>query len=79
MGTLVRQMMEDTVLNGRRLSRRDGMIKMLNPVVHNDILNWGLDIDNTIARRFGVFGFLSLYYKPGKWVVKSLAMSPPHL
>ena len=54
MGTLVRQIMEDTVLDGPSLSRTDGMIKMLNPVVHNDILNWGLDIDNTNARRFGI-------------------------
>ena len=53
MGTLARQTMEDIVLDGRMLSRKDGMIKMLNPVVHNDILNWGLDTPGAIFVTLG--------------------------
>ena len=51
--------MENTVPDRRRLSRKDGMIKTLYPVVHNDILDWGLAVDDSNARRFDILGNLS--------------------
>ena len=78
-GFLVRQITEGIVRDGRRLSRKDGMIKTLYPVVHNDILDWGLDVDESNARRFDILGKSLIHNWPGKWVVQSLKISAPHL
>ena len=50
MGISVHQVMEDTVLGGRWLLRKDCMIQMTCPVVHKEILNWGADVDNLNSR-----------------------------
>ncbi len=44
--------MEDAVLDERWLLGKHCMIKILKPVVHEDILNWGAEVDNFTSRRF---------------------------
>lgn len=52
MGTSIRQVMEDTILNGQWLLKKDCMIQMPSRVVHKDALLWGLDVDEFNPRRF---------------------------
>ncbi len=50
----VRQVIRDTVLDRRRLLRKDCMIQMPSAVIHKDILNWGADVDQTKGLRKGL-------------------------
>ena len=52
MGTSVRQVMEDTVLDGRWLLKKDCMIQMPSRVVHSDSSVWGTGADDFDPRRF---------------------------
>lgn len=52
MGTSVRQVMEDTVLDGKWLLKKDCMIQMPSRVIHKDPSLWGNDVDDFVPRRF---------------------------
>lgn len=52
MGTSIRQVMQDTMLNGRWLLKKDCMIQMPSFVVHKDSSLWGSDVDDFNPRRF---------------------------
>ena len=52
MGTSIRQVMEDTVLNGEWLLKKDSMIQMPSRVIHKDPSLWGTDVDEFNPRRF---------------------------
>lgn len=52
MGTSVRQVMEDTVLDGKWLLKKDCMIQMPSRVIHKDNSIWGSDVDEFKPRRF---------------------------
>ena len=52
MGTSVRQVMEDTVLDGRWLLKKDSMVQMPSRVIHGDPSVWGSDADEFNPRRF---------------------------
>lgn len=52
MGTSVRQVMEDTVLDGRWLLKKDSMIQMPSRVLHCDLSLWGPTADEFNPRRF---------------------------
>lgn len=51
-GTSVRQVMEDTVLNGQWLLKKDSMIQMPSRIIHKDSSMWGTDVDEFNPRRF---------------------------
>ncbi len=51
-GTSIRQVMEDTVLNGQWLLKKDAMIQMPSRVIHKDSSVWGGDVDDFDPRRF---------------------------
>lgn len=51
-GTSVRQVMRDTVLDGQWLLKKDCMIQMPSRVVHTDSTLWGTDADAFNPRRF---------------------------
>ena len=51
-GTSVRQVMQDTVLDGRWLLKKDAMIQMPSCVTHTDATNWGSDVGEFNPRRF---------------------------
>jgi cytochrome P450 len=52
MGTSVRQVMQDTVLDGQWLLKKDCMIQMPSRVIHKDASVWGTDVDDFNPRRF---------------------------
>ena len=52
MGTSVRQVMQDTMLNGRWLLKKDAMVHMSNYMIHRDVSLWGPDADVFNPRRF---------------------------
>ena len=52
MGTSVRQVMQDTVLNDNWLLKKDCMIQMPSRVIHKDNSIWGSDADEFNPRRF---------------------------
>ena len=52
MGTSVRQVMEDTFLDGNWLLKKDCMIQMPSRVIHKDNSIWGSDVDEFNPRRF---------------------------
>lgn len=52
MGTSVRQVMQDTVLNGQWLLKKDCMIQMPSRIIHKDSTLWGADVDEFNPRRF---------------------------
>lgn len=52
MGTSVRQVMEDTILDGQWLLKKDSMIQMPSRVVHSDSSLWGPDAEDFNPRRF---------------------------
>lgn len=52
MGTSVRQVMEDTILDDRWLLKKDCMIQMPSRVMHTDEFVWGSDADEFNPRRF---------------------------
>ena len=52
MGTSVRQVMEDTLLEGQWLLKKDSMIQMPSRVMHSDSSVWGSDVDEFNPRRF---------------------------
>lgn len=52
MGTSVRQVMEDTLLEGQWLLKKDSMIQMPSRVMHSDSSLWGLDVNEFNPRRF---------------------------
>ncbi|KAL8822521.1 MAG: hypothetical protein Q9191_006745 [Dirinaria sp. TL-2023a] len=52
MGTSVRQVMEDTLLEGQWLLKKDSMIQMPSRVMHSDSSLWGHDVDEFNPRRF---------------------------
>jgi cytochrome P450 len=52
MGTSIRQVMQDTVLDGQWLLKKDAMIQMPSRVIHKDASMWGSDVDEFNARRF---------------------------
>lgn len=51
-GTSVRQVMEDTVLDGQWLLKKDSMVQMPNRIIHKDPSIWGTDVDEFNPRRF---------------------------
>lgn len=52
MGTSVRQVMEDTLLDGKYLLKKDGIIQMPGRVIHMDQNIWGRDVEDFNHRRF---------------------------
>ena len=52
MGTSVREVMEDTVLDGRWLLKKGNMIQMPSRVVHCDMGVWGSDVNDFDPKRF---------------------------
>ena len=52
MGTSVRQVMEDTVLDGRWLLQKNAMLQMPSRIFHKDASIWGSDVDDFNPRRF---------------------------
>ncbi|KAK4694388.1 hypothetical protein P7C71_g3193, partial [Lecanoromycetidae sp. Uapishka_2] len=52
LGTSVRQVMHDTLLEGRYLLKKDSMILMPSMVVHSDPKLWGPSVDEFNHRRF---------------------------
>lgn len=51
-GTSVRQVMEDTVLDGQWLLRKDSIVQMPSRIIHKDGSIWGTDVDEFNPRRF---------------------------
>lgn len=52
MGTSIRQVMEDTILDDKWLLKKGSMIQMPTRVVHTDTSLWGPDADDFNPRRF---------------------------
>jgi cytochrome P450 len=52
MGASVRQVMQDTFLDGRWLLKKDCMLQMPSRVIHQDASIWGTDVDDFNPRRF---------------------------
>lgn len=52
MGTSVRQVMQDTVLDNNWLLKKDCMIEIPSRVIHTDKSIWGSDVDEFNPRRF---------------------------
>lgn len=52
MGTSVRQVMEDTILDGQWLLKKDSMVQMPSRVLHSDSSLWGPDTREFNPRRF---------------------------
>lgn len=51
-GTSVRQVMEDTVLSGQWLLKKNSMVQMPSRIIHKDSSLWGPDVDEFNPRRF---------------------------
>lgn len=52
MGTSVRQVMEDTLLDGKFLLKKDGIVQMPSRVIHTDQEIWGADALDFNYKRF---------------------------
>ena len=52
MGTSIRQVMEDTLLEGQWLLKKDSMVQMPSRVMHSDPSLWGFDVGEFNPRRF---------------------------
>lgn len=52
MGTSIRQVVEDTVLDGEWFLKKDCLIEMPSRVLHKDPSVWGSDVDDINPRRF---------------------------
>ena len=52
MGISIRQVMEDTILNGKYLLKKDGMVQMPSWVIHTDPEIWGPDVRQFKHKRF---------------------------
>lgn len=52
MGTSIRQVMQDTVLDDRWLLKKDCMVQMPSRVIHTDQSIWGKDVGSFNPRRF---------------------------
>lgn len=52
LGTSVRQVMQDTLLDDRHLLKKDSTILIPNIVVHNDPTVWGSDVHDFNHKRF---------------------------
>lgn len=52
MGTSVRQVMEDTLLDGKFLLKKDGIVQVPSRVIHTDPKIWGPDALNFNYKRF---------------------------
>ena len=52
LGGSVRQVVEDTVLDGRWLLKKGGIIQMPSRILHKDSSTWGDDVDDFNPRRF---------------------------
>ncbi|KAM7208167.1 Cytochrome P450 [Naviculisporaceae sp. PSN 640] len=52
MGTSVREVMEDTVLDGRWLLKKGAMLQMPSRIIHQDSGLWGSDVADFNPRRF---------------------------
>ncbi|MCJ1381605.1 hypothetical protein MMC17_004716 [Xylographa soralifera] len=50
--TSVRQVMEDTVLDGQWLLKKDSMIQMPSRIIHRDSSLWGTDVEEFNPQRF---------------------------
>ncbi|MCJ1244726.1 hypothetical protein MMC30_001925 [Trapelia coarctata] len=51
-GTSVRQVMEDTVLDNQWLLKKGAMVQMPTRIIHRDSSVWGTDVDTFNPRRF---------------------------
>jgi len=51
-GTSVRHVMEDTVLDYQWLLKKGAMLQMLSRIIHKDPSIWGADVDEFHPRRF---------------------------
>ena len=51
-GTSVREVMEDTVLDGQWLLRKGAMVQMPSRIIHKDPSLWGPDVEEFNPRRF---------------------------
>ncbi|KAK4696316.1 hypothetical protein P7C71_g1579, partial [Lecanoromycetidae sp. Uapishka_2] len=51
-GTSIRQVMEDTVLDGQWLLKKDSIVQMPSRIIHKDSSLWGSDVDEFNPRRF---------------------------
>ena len=51
-GTSIREVMQDTTLNGQWLLKRNALIQMPSGVIHRDRAVWGSDVDDFNPRRF---------------------------
>ena len=52
MGTSVRQVMADTVLDSQYLLKKGAMVQMPSRIIHKDASIWGSDVDEFNPRRF---------------------------
>ena len=52
MGTSVRKVMEDTVLDGQWLLKKGSMVQMPNRIIHKDSSIWGTNVEEYNPRRF---------------------------
>ncbi|ESZ97926.1 putative cytochrome P450 [Sclerotinia borealis F-4128] len=52
MGTSVREVVRDTVLEGKWLLKKDSMIQMPSRIIHMDSTIWGSDVEEFNPRRF---------------------------
>ncbi|MCJ1470534.1 hypothetical protein MMC07_009180 [Pseudocyphellaria aurata] len=52
MGTSIRHVMQDTVLNDQWLLKKDCMVQMPSRIIHTDSKIWGTDVDEFNPRRF---------------------------
>ena len=51
-GTSVREVMEDTILDGQWLLKKGAMVQMPSRIIHKDPSLWGPDVDEFNPRRF---------------------------
>ena len=51
-GNSVRQVMQDTVLDGQWLLRKDSLVQMPSRIIHTDASIWGTNVENFEPRRF---------------------------
>ena len=52
MGTSIRQVMEDTLLDGRWLLKKDSLVQIPSIVLHEDASIWGTDAHTFVPQRF---------------------------
>ena len=51
-GLSVRKVMEDTILDGQWLLKKDGMVQMPSRIIHKDASIWGTSVEEYNPRRF---------------------------